>query len=121
MQRLNSIESIDQISLMADFVLAQRLPRETHQGGIVVPDKEDPRWDGNAGATEFRRAIVRKVGPGEYSESGKRKQTELQPGDEILYRVAQDELIDDQQEIEVAGETLIFMREDRHVLAVIGS
>ena len=89
-----------------DRVLVKRLESDEEQvrGGIIIPDtaKEKPQ-----------EAEVVAVGPGKFTEDGKRQAMDVKAGDRILIGKYSG------SEIKIDDEDYVILREDE-ILAVVG-
>jgi chaperonin GroES len=90
---------------LADRILVRRLEEtETKRGGIIIPDtaKEKPQ-----------QAEVVAVGPGRFTDEGKRIALEVKAGDKILMGKYSG------TEVKIDGTDYLIMREEE-VLAIVG-
>jgi chaperonin GroES len=90
---------------LADRILVRRLEEtETKRGGIIIPDT----------ATEKpQQAEVVAVGPGRFTDEGKRIALEVKAGDKILMGKYSG------TEVKIDGTDYLIMREEE-VLAIVG-
>lgn len=97
--------SIMNVKPLADRILVRRLEeQEEKSGGIIIPDtaKEKPQ-----------QAKVVAVGPGRFTDDGKRVALEVKKGDKILMGKYSG------TEVKIDGSEYLIMREE-DVLAIVG-